>query len=72
MIGCRIARISCAYLDSVKEVEISYKNGYVTKDEYAEALRSYQKYNDATRSPMRDEALVYEANLSLYFENSPR
>ena len=55
---------------SLKHVKQGLKQGYVTKDEYAEALRAYQKQHDETRSVMRDEAVVYKANPSLYFGNS--
>ena len=54
---------------SMESVKKGYAVGDVTKDEYAEALRAYQKQHDETKSAMRDEALVYKTNRSLYFEN---
>ena len=41
-------------LDMVKE---GYKNGYVTKDQYANTLREYQKIQDEMKSDARDKAL---------------
>ena len=57
MIGARAGVGDC-----LKMVKEGYKQGFVTKDEYAEALRSYQKQHDDRKSAMRDEALVYFAN----------
>ena len=51
-------------------MERGLKSGYVSKEKYAEALRLYQKQHEETRSAMRDEALVYKANPSMYFDNS--
>ena len=43
-------------LDSVKE---GYVQGYVTKEEYANTLRSYQKIQDETKSDAREKAKAY-------------
>jgi TPR repeat protein len=40
-------------LDAVKK---GYMDGYVTKDDYAQALRGYQKSQDEIKSDMRDKA----------------
>ena len=53
---------------SLINVKKAYQEGYVTKDEYMEALLSYQKRYEDTKSAMRKEALLYEANPSLYWE----
>ena len=54
---------SKASLDGVK---LGFQHGIITKDEYTEALRAYQKQHDDRKSALRDEALVYDANPSLY------
>ena len=51
MIGARAGDDDC-----LKMVKEGYKRGFVTKDKYAEALRSYQKQHDDRKSAMRDEA----------------
>ena len=56
------------YEPSLDSVKIGFQDGYVTKDEYTGALRAYQKQRDDRKSAMRDEALVYEANPSLYWK----
>ena len=40
-------------LDAVKE---GYMNGHVTKEEYANTLREYQKSQDEMKSEARDKA----------------
>ena len=45
-------------LDAVKE---GYKDGDVTKDEYANTLRAYQKSQYEMKSEMRDKAEVFRA-----------
>jgi len=44
------------YEDSLEGVKIGYETGLVTKDEYANTLRAYQKIQDETKSEMRDKA----------------
>ena len=41
---------------SLKSIKLMYKNGLATKDDYANALRSYQAYLDEIKSDQRDEA----------------
>ncbi|KAL7524603.1 hypothetical protein ACHAWF_001013 [Thalassiosira exigua] len=48
--------------ECLKEVKEGFMMGIVTKDEYADALRGYQKSRDETKSEMRDEAVRYHAN----------
>ena len=43
-------------LDNVKQ---GFMRGIVTKDEYANTLRQYQKSQDETKSEARDKALAY-------------
>ena len=61
MIAARAGDTIC--LDQVTE---GYKDGLVTKDDYAEVLRAYQKSRDETRSSVRDAAeIVYKPYSSL-------
>ena len=55
---------------SLDTLKVGFQGGDVTKDEYEKALRAFQKHDDDARSIMRDEALVYAANPSMYWENS--
>ena len=41
---------------SLKEVQDFYSKGYVSKDVYVKALRSYQKYLNEVKSSQRDLA----------------
>lgn len=52
----------------LKDVKKGFEEGFVTKEEYKEALQAYQKQCDETKSAMRDEALAYEANPALYWQ----
>ena len=56
--------------DCLEKLKPGFVEGYITKDEYTCALRAYQKQRDDTKSVMRDEAIHYNANPSLYYENS--
>ena len=47
------------YEDSLKCVKDLYKDGYVSKEEFAAALRGYKAAVDATKSPQRGEAAVF-------------
>ena len=55
---------------SLKRVKQGFKEGFITKDEYAEALRAYQKQEEDAKSNIRDEAVAYMINPSLYWTNS--
>ena len=50
----------------LKELRKCFEGGFVTKDEYTEVLRAYQKQQEDRKSAMRDEAMVYKANPQLY------
>ena len=54
------------YENSLPAIKIGYKEGYITKDEYLEVLRAYQKKQENMKSEMRDESIVYAANPRLY------
>ena len=43
----------------LENIKLGFTMGYVTKDEYAEALRTCQEQQEKTKSAMRDEALIY-------------
>jgi len=42
--------------DSVQRLKGMYKSGYVSKEEFASALRGHQAAVDATKSPQRELA----------------
>ena len=44
------------YKDSLDMVKDGYMDGHVTKEEYAQTLRAYQKSNDEMKSEKRDKA----------------
>ena len=50
------ARAGCD--TSLNNVKLGFKDGNVTKDEYANTLRAYQKRTDEMKSDMRDKALA--------------
>ena len=55
-------------LNELKKEYVDTKGArFVTKDEYAKALRSYHDKRVKTKSDARNEATVYSANPSLYF-----
>lgn len=58
------------YEPSLKQIQICGSKGYVSKNDYAEALRAFQKQHDDTKSEMREEALVYKANPLLYYKKN--
>jgi len=43
-------------VDSLNDIKQNHLRGYISKDDYAKALRSYQSYLDVVRSDQRDEA----------------
>ena len=46
------------YKDSLDPVKQEYMHGQVTKEEYANTLREYQKSQDEMKSDARDKALA--------------
>ena len=46
------------FKDSLDAVKAAFEGGLVTKDEYANTLRAYQKIQDEAKSEMRDKAVV--------------
>lgn len=61
IIGARSGHKEC-----LDQVRVGCQRGLVTKDDYSEALKEYQKRQEETRSELRDEAERYEANPILY------
>ena len=47
--------------DSVKAIQRMYVGGHVTKDQYANALRSHQAYVNEIKSDQRDKAALNAA-----------
>ena len=47
--------------DSLEAVKILYKHGYVSKEDFAAALRGHYAAIDAMKSPQRDEAATFLA-----------
>ena len=45
--------------ESLKDVKLGFQRGYITKDEYAGALRAYQQQKENTTSAARDEFLAH-------------
>ena len=52
--------------DSLNEIKEFYSNGHATKDDYTEALQSYQEYVSEIKSPQRDEAAAYSDRYRYY------
>ena len=57
----------CGHDLSLKVVRELYMNGHATKDDYANALRAYQKYIDGIKSPQRDEAAAFDSEQYRYY-----
>ena len=45
--------------DSLDEVKAGFNDGLITKAEYANTLRAYQKRQDDIKSDERDKAVLY-------------
>ena len=51
---------------SLKVIQRMYKEGHVTKDHYANALRSHQAYLNEIQSDQRDKAAAYKDSYKYY------
>ena len=51
---------------SVKKIQQMYMDGHVTKDDYANALRSYQAYLNEIKSDQRDKAAAFSESYRYY------
>ena len=54
------------YNDSVNTIQYLYKHGHATKEDYAQALRVYQKYLDQVRSDQRDKVTAFDDRYKCY------
>ena len=52
--------------DSLENIKQMYKDGKATKDDYTNALRSYQAYLVDIKSPQRDEAAAFDDRYKYY------
>ena len=52
--------------DSLEKIKRMFKNGDATKEDYTQALRSYQAYLGNIKSPQRDEAAAANENYKYY------
>ena len=51
---------------SLEYIKKLYSNGYATKDDYANALRSYQAYLNEVKSDQRNEAAAFRDEFKYY------
>uniref|UniRef100_A0A7S1CRA6 Sel1 repeat family protein n=1 Tax=Skeletonema marinoi TaxID=267567 RepID=A0A7S1CRA6_9STRA len=56
-----IIAANLGYDDSIQRLKESYKDGLVSKEDFAGALRAHQAAIDATKSPQREAAEKYLA-----------
>lgn len=54
------------YSDSLEQIKRLYSHGHATKDDYMEALQSYQAYLDEIKSDQRDKAAAAGVNNRYY------
>ena len=59
--------VECGHDLSLKKVREFYTSGHATKDDYANALRSYQNYLDRVKSAQRDEAAAFDSDEYRYY-----
>ena len=52
--------------DSLDYIKMLYKKGHATKDDFANALRSYQAFLDEIKSDQRDKAAAYKDEYKYY------
>ena len=58
--------VAGGYSKSLKDIHELYSNGRATKEDYTEALRSYQAYLGDIKSKQRDEAAAARENYRYY------
>ena len=56
----------CGHNNSVKFIQKLFRAGHATKDDYANALRAYQKYLDEIKSEQRDNAAAFRDSYKYY------
>ena len=57
---------SCGVSTSLENIKLLYERGFATKDDYANALRSYQAHLHEIRSDQRDEAAAFKDGYKYY------
>ena len=67
-----IIAANLGYDDSLTNVKILYKAGYVSKDDFTAALRGYQTAINAMKSPQREEAYNFFAKVKEDFPDEYR
>ena len=53
-------------LDPLKTIRMMFTKGHATKDDYTQALKSYQAYLDEIRSDQRDKAAAADEEVFKY------
>jgi len=53
--------------ESLKVIQLIYKDGHATKEDYMKALQSYQTYLGEIKSKQRDEAAAYDYENYRYY-----
>lgn len=51
--------VGLGHADSLKLIQAAFGDGYITKDDYEKALRSYQQYIEEVRSEQRNRAAAF-------------
>ena len=57
----------CGHVLSLKKIREFYMSGYATKDDYAKALRTHQKFVDGIKSAQRDDAALFDNDMYRYY-----
>ena len=58
--------VKCGYTKSLNQIKKLYTSGHATKDDYTEALQSYQTYLGEIKSRQRDEAAAFSEEFRYY------
>ena len=58
--------VKSGHTRSIKKIQQMYKEGQVTKDQYANALRSHQAYINEIKSDQRDKAAEFRNDYRYY------
>jgi len=65
-----IIAVRCGKKDSLDNIQSLHSDGLATKEEYAQALRSYQTYLGEIKSDQRDSAAAYSVRYKYYCDHS--
>ena len=58
--------VGSGYHGSLKIIQLMFKDGHATKDDYSKALQAYQSYLGEIRSVQRDEAAAFSDRYKYY------